>query len=204
MRFTKVGLTGGIGTGKSTVAQHWQRQGVAVIDADELAHGTLAPDTPTWRAIVTRFGEGILNADRTVNRPRLADIVFGDETQRAALNAIVHPVVRQRWTEWLAKAAAAGNARAGVVAIPLLYEVGVESEFDVVVCVGCSEATQRARLKAKGLSEAQMQARITSQWPVTRKMERADFVIWNDGTLETLQRQADLIWATIEENHHAP
>ncbi len=204
MRFTKVGLTGGIGTGKSTVAEHWKRRGAAVIDADELAHGTLTPDTPTWRAVVTRFGEGILNADRTVNRPRLAGIVFADEKQRTALNAIVHPVVRQMWTDWLAKITTAGNVNVAVVAIPLLYEVGVEGEFDCVVCVGCSAAAQRARLAAKGLSDAQAQARMASQWPVPQKMERADFVIWNDGTLETLQRQADVIWATIQENHHAP
>jgi dephospho-CoA kinase len=201
---TKVGLTGGIATGKSTVSRHWQEAGATVIEADELAHRTLEPDTPTWEAIVRAFGKEILNADRTVNRPQLAEIVFGDEQKRRTLNAIVHPAVLQMWTEQLDKLTREGKTRVAVASIPLLYEVGVEKEFDCVVVVACPEQTQLARLATKGMSETQSRARIRAQWSLQQKMDRADFVIWNDGAREVLDRQADIIWATIKENHHAP
>jgi dephospho-CoA kinase len=200
----KVGLTGGIGTGKSTVAQHWQRAGAALIDADQLAHETLAPDTPTWMQVVTTFGEEILKPDRTVNRPKLGEIVFGNETKRLQLNQIVHPAVHRMWLDRLAELSAEGRARVAVVAIPLLFEIGAQDEFDWVVVVACSEQSQLARLRAKGLTQEQALARIRAQWPLPRKMDHADFVIWNDGALETLQRQADIIWARMKENHHAP
>ena len=202
---TKVGLTGGIASGKSTVSRRWQHKaGATVIEADKLAHRTLEPDTPTWAAIVRTFGQGILNADRTVNRPKLGEVVFADEQKRLALNAIVHPAVLQMWTEELDKLTREGKTRVAVAAIPLLYEVGAEKEFDCVVVVACPEQTQLARLAAKGMNETQARARLRAQWPVQRKMDRADYVVWNDGTLEILHQQADIIWATIKENHHAP
>jgi dephospho-CoA kinase len=201
---TKVSLTGGIATGKSTVSHRWQQAGAAVVDSDELAHRTLDPDTPTWEAVVRTFGKDILNADRTVNRPKLAEIVFGDEQKRLALNAIVHPAVLGMWEHELAKLAREGETQVAVVSVPLLYEVGLEKQFDCIVVVGCAEQTQLARLAAKGMSEAQARARIRAQWPLQQKMDRADLVIWNDGSLEVLDRQADIIWATIKENHHAP
>lgn len=199
----KVGLTGGIATGKSTVSQHWQRAGAAIIEADALAHQTLLPDTPTWQEVVRVFGEEILNADRTVNRPKLGDIVFGNEQKRLALNRIVHPAVARMWTEGLDKLARDGKTEVAVVSIPLLYEVGAEKQFDWIVVVASSEPTRLARLATKGMTEAQARARIRAQWPLQQKMDRADFVIWNDGALEMLHRQADIIWETIKENHHA-
>lgn len=201
---TRIGLTGGIATGKSTVSRHWQEAGATVIEADELAHRALEPDTPTWEAIVRAFGKDILNADRTVNRPKLAEIVFGDEQKRRTLNTIVHPAVLQMWTEQLDKLTREGKTRVAVTSIPLLYEVGVEKDFDCVVVVACPEQTQLTRLAAKGMSETQARARIRAQWPLQQKMDRADFVIWNNGVLEVLHRQADIIWATIKENCHAP
>ena len=205
MRLRKIGLTGGIAAGKSTVANRWSRlSGTAVIDTDDLAHQTLTPGTPTYAAIVKTFGRHILNADQTISRRALGEIVFADEQKRLVLNRIVHPAVRQMWDEALAGLARGGQTEVAVAMIPLLFEVGAEHEFDCVVTVGCSEQTQLARLAAKGLGDAQARARIQSQWPLQKKIDRADYVIWNDGSREVLDQQADIIWATIKESHHAP
>lgn len=202
-RQVKIGLTGGIATGKSTVLRRWQERGAHGVEADQLAHDTLAPGTATWTEVVRVFGDAVVNPDRTINRRALGDIVFNNEPQRLALNRIVHPAVRQLWTRWLQEQAATAPDAPAVVAIPLLYEVGAETEFDRVVAVGCSEATQLARLTAKGMTADQARARIRAQWPVTQKMERADFVIWNDGLPAGLERQADLLWQILKENAHA-
>jgi dephospho-CoA kinase len=203
-RLIKVGLTGGIATGKSTTLEHWQQAGAAGIDADELAHQAVTPDTPAWGEIVRTFGREILHTDRTVNRPKLGDIVFADEGKRTALNRILHPAVAAMWTEQIEKLERGGEAQVVVVSIPLLYEVAVETQFDCVVVVGCSEQTQFSRLAHKGLGEPQARARIRAQWPLQTKMDRADFVIWNDGALREHSEQADMIWATIKESTHAP
>lgn len=198
----RLGLTGGIAAGKSTVARRWQETGAVVVDTDALAHQTLAPDTPTWVEIVRVFGADILNPDRTIHRRRLGEIVFRDEAKRQQLNGIVHPAVRKVWMAELDRLAREEQTEAAVVSIPLLFEVAAEKEFDCVVAVGCSEQTQLARLAAKGLDETQGRARIRAQWPVQTKLDRADFVIWNDGSLPVLDRQADLIWKTIKETDY--
>ena len=202
-RLIKVGLTGGIATGKSTTFQHWQQAGTAGIDADELAHRALEPESPTWEEVVKTFGSEILNEDRTVNRPKLGDIVFADEGKRTALNRIIHPAVGRMWAEEIEKLEHAGEAEIVVVSVQLLYEVAVEKQFDCVVVVGCSEPTQLARLARKGLSEPQARARIRAQWPLPTKMDRADFVIWNDGSLPMLVKQAEVVWANMKESYHA-
>jgi len=203
-RLIKVGLTGGIATGKSTTLDFWRTRGAAVLDADEYAHRALAPDTPTGQEVARTFGNEVVNADRTVNRARLGEIVFANAEQREALNRIIHPAVERMWKEDVERLQREGRAEIVVLAIPLLYEVAVQSEFDCVVVVGCSESTQLARLARKGLSEAQARARIGAQWPLTAKMDRADFVIWNDGVPAVFHRQAETIWATIKETYHAP
>jgi dephospho-CoA kinase len=203
-RLLKVGLTGGIATGKSLTLDHWRRAGAAGIDADDLAHQALAPDTPTWDKVVRTFGTKILNKDGTVNRPKLGDIVFADERKRATLNDIIHPAVGRMWAEAVETLEHEGNAEVVVTAIPLLYEVAAEAQFDCVVVVGCSEETQLVRLHHKGLNKTRARARIRAQWPLSTKMDRADFVIWNEGALEVLHQQAEIIWATIKESYHAP
>jgi dephospho-CoA kinase len=202
-RLIKVGLTGGIAAGKSTAFRHWEANGAAGIDTDELAHQTLAPNAPTWNEILRAFGNDILNDDKTINRRKLGKIVFGDQQKRLALNRIIHPVVHQKWIEEVEKLERDGKTEVAVVSIPLLYEVGAETHFDCVVAVGCSEQTQITRLTQKGLSETEARARIGAQWPVQKKMDKADFVIWNDGALRVLSEQADIIWANIKETHHA-
>jgi dephospho-CoA kinase len=197
MRLTKVGLTGGIAAGKSSVAELWRAKGAAVIDSDALARRALEPGTPTYAATVEKFGREILNADGTVNRRALGEIVFGDERRRQELNAIVHPAVREMWAKELA--ALPADTEVAVAAIPLLFEVGAENEFDCTVAVGCSEPTQLARLRDIGLDETQARARIRAQWPVQQKLDRADYVIWNDGSRAVLARQAEMIWDRIKE-----
>lgn len=199
----KVGLTGGVGTGKSTVAQKWRELGAGVVETDQLAHQTLLPGTATWQAVVKAFGKDILNPDQSVNRPKLGEIVFSDDQKRLALNRIVHPAVRTLWNEELDKLSRDGKTEVGVANIPLLYEVGAEKEFDCVVVVACSEATQLARLIGRGLTEQQARARIRAQWPLTVKIDKADYVLWNDGSRRVLAEQAEIIWATIKETHHA-
>jgi dephospho-CoA kinase len=203
-RLIKVGLTGGIATGKSTTLERWRFLGAASLDADEYAHRALTPDTPTWDEVVRTFGNEILNEDRTVNRPKLGDIVFADDGKREALNRIIHPAVDRMWKEDIERLKREGQAEFVVFGIPLLYEVAAESQFDCVVTVACSEQTQLSRLAMKGLNETQARARIRAQWPLAAKMDRADFVIWNDGTPEVLHQQAEIIWATIKETYHAP
>jgi dephospho-CoA kinase len=203
-RLIKVGLTGGIAAGKSMTLDHWRQAGAAGIDADELAHRALAPQTPTWIEVVRTFGLGILHKNGTVDRPKLGKIVFADEPSREALNRIIHPVVEKMWMKDVEKVEHEGVAKIAVVAIPLLYEVAAEAQFDCVVVVGCSELTQLERLTQKGMSKTQARARIRAQWPLPMKMDRADFVIWNDGLVAVLRQQAETIWANIKENYHAP
>lgn len=200
----RLGLTGGIASGKSTVATQWREAGAAVIDADELAHQTLRPETPTYAAIVKTFGKQILDENGAINRGRLGEIVFANEQKRLALNQIVHPAVDQMWKAAVSGIERSGQADVVVLTIPLLYEVGVENQFDRVVVVASSEQTQLARLAAKGLNPTQARARVQAQWPIQKKMDKADFVIWNDGSLAVLAEQADIIWATIKESHYAP
>ena len=190
MRLITVGLTGSIATGKSSVTEIWRAKGAAVIDTDELAHQTLEPGTSTHDAVLKAFG--------TVDRQCLGEIVFSNAARRQELNAIIHPAVLQRCRQQLATLA--GKTEVAVVAIPLLFEVGVETEFDVTVAVGCSEQTQLARLAVKGLTEAQARARIGAQWPVQAKMDRARYAIWNDGSRAVLARQADILWKKFKEN----
>ena len=202
-RLFKVGLTGGIATGKSSTLERWCSLGAASLDADEYAHRALTPDTPTWEEVVHTFGPKILNKNKTVNRPKLGNIVFADDRKREALNRIIHPAVERMWKEDMERLKREGRADVAVAAIPLLYEVGAESQFDCVVTVACSERTQLSRLARKGLSKTQARDRIHAQWPLPKKMDRTDFVIWNDGSLKVLQQQAEIIWATIKETCHA-
>ena len=202
----KVGLTGGIASGKSTVARRWSESGApdaAVIDTDQLAHRTLEPRSPVWRKVVDYFGRDIVNPDGTIDRRRLGELVFSDPEKRQALNQMVHPAVRQMWHDSTRLWEHEGRFRSAIVVIPLLYETGAETEFDRVVVVACHEQTQRQRLAAMGLTDDQARARLRAQWPTQQKIDRADYVIWNDGTLQTLSNQADLIWSALKENQNA-
>lgn len=175
----RIGLTGGIGMGKSTAAALLAEKGIRVVDTDQLARDVVAPGEPALEEIRAAFGSGVLAADGSLNRQAMAALVFSDAEKRRLLEAILHPKIRERWLGCLAEWKAAG-AVAGVVVIPLLFETGAEEEFDRVLCVACSERSQLERLMARGWSEEQCRQRITAQWPTQRKMDLSHGVVWTE------------------------
>jgi dephospho-CoA kinase len=185
----RVALTGGIATGKSVVGAELERLGVPTLDADVLAREVVAPGTPAFAAIVARFGDGILDEHRALDRRALGSIVFADESARRDLERIVHPAVQATINAWLDSMDHDGHNLA-VAVIPLLYETGREREFDVVITTACSPEEQRRRVMARDtLSELQARQRIAAQLSTEEKVRRADYAIWTDGTRENTTRQ---------------
>jgi dephospho-CoA kinase len=185
-----VGLTGGVATGKSTVAKMFKQCGAAVINADLLARQAVEPDKPAWRAIVKQFGKTVLNQDRSLDRQALGSIVFHNPKKRRQLERIIHPRVA-REQQRLVRRIAKGKPRAVVIyEVPLLFEVGVDKRVDKTIVVTADRKTQIARLKKRnGLSGAEAIRRIRSQMPLAKKIQRADHVL--NGTLHrpSLRRQ---------------
>ena len=192
-----VGLTGGIGSGKSTVAELLTSYGAVVVDADVLAREAVAPGTPGLARVVEEFGPGVLAADGSLDRSRLASLVFGNPERLAALNAIVHPYVAARRAE-LTEAAAAAHADAVVVFdVPLLVENGL-TDYDVVVVVDASAETQLRRLvDVRGMDESQARARMAAQAGREERRAVADVVIDNDRDLAHLREQVVHLWARL-------
>lgn len=187
------GITGGIGTGKSRVAALLRERGVPVVDADELAREAVAPGSAGLAEIVESFGPSVLAADGSLDRKRLAALVFADETARKRLNAITHPKVRQLSQARFAELDQRGVALAGYD-VPLLFEVGLDRVLRPIVVVAAAEATQLARILARdGSSEADARARIAAQLPLAEKRLRADYVLENDGTISELAAQVDAL-----------
>jgi dephospho-CoA kinase len=198
-RGPRVGLTGGIASGKSTVATLLAERGALVVDADVLAREVVEPGTPGLAAVVARFGPDVLTADGRLDRAALGRLVFGpDEDARRArrdLEAVVHPAVRARAAE-LEAAAAPGQPVVHV--IPLLVETGQAGGFELVVVVDVAEDVQRARLLARGgLSEEEADARIAAQVSRAERLAAADVVLDNGGSREDLVRHVDALWARI-------
>jgi len=177
-----VGLTGGVATGKSTVAKMFKQYGAVVIGADELARDVVKPGKPAWRAIVTLFGKTVLNQDRSLNRQALGSIVFRNRTKLRQLERIIHPRVA-REQQRLVRQVAKRKPRAVVIyEVPLLFEAGVDKRVDTTIVVTADRETQIARLKKRnGLSRAEAIRRIRTQMPLSKKIRLADIVI--DGTL---------------------
>ncbi|MEW2125286.1 dephospho-CoA kinase [Streptomyces sp. NPDC007259] len=192
----KVGLTGGIGAGKSEVSRLLVGHGAVLVDADRIAREVVEPGTPGLAAVVEEFGPGILTPEGTLDRPALGAIVFADPDRLAALNAIVHPLVRDRSAE-LEKAA--GPDSVVVHDVPLLTENGIAPLYDLVVVVDAAPETQLDRLvRLRGMTEADARARMAAQ--ATREQRRAvaDLVIDNDGPVEELEAQVRTVWAELE------
>jgi dephospho-CoA kinase len=193
----RIALTGNVASGKSAVAEEWRRLGAPIIDADELAREVIQPGSPGHARVVERFGSSVLTAEGAVDRARLRDIVFNDEARRQQLESILHPEIRRLRAEREAALAAAG-AEIVVNVIPLLYEVGMAGEFDVVVLVDAPEEVRLARIVEKrGLSVEQARRMIAAQMPATEKRRRATIVIENDATLEALAQRARTVWDSI-------
>lgn len=188
----RVGLTGGIGSGKSEVSRRLAERGAVLIDADVLAREVVEPGTPGLAAIVREFGAGMLLPDGTLDRPKLGSIVFADEERRRALNAIIHPLVGRRSQELLE---AAPPDAIVVYDVPLLAENDLAGFYDVVVVVDVAVETQLARLAGpRGMTEADARARVAAQ--ATREQRRAiaTHVIDNSGSLEELDARVDRLW----------
>jgi dephospho-CoA kinase len=195
----RVALTGGIGTGKSYVRHRLEQLGVPVIDADILARAAVAPGTPGLAAVVERFGTGVLDADGGLDRQALAGRAFGDAEARRDLEAIIHPVVRQRIDEWFVGLAPSVSAFA-VAEIPLLYETGRDRDFEAVIVVACSPATQFHRVLARpGMSEADAHRRLAAQLPIDWKVARANHVITTDGTFDETDTQVARVHAALQQ-----
>jgi dephospho-CoA kinase len=189
-------ITGGVGCGKSTVARVWAEMGCRVLDADDVVHELESSGGGAVDTICEAFGADLRNSDGSVDRKRLARIVFGDPKALSRLNAIIHPLVRQRFQEWLA----APGAGLQVAVVPLLFEVGWTDFWDGVVCVTCEPEEQARRLRARGWSDAEIQRRISAQMPLAEKERRSDWVIRNDGCMDELRRKAaDLLHALMEK-----
>jgi dephospho-CoA kinase len=188
----KVALTGGIATGKSYVLDEFRKRGVPCLDADALAHGVEAAGTEATQAIAARFGD-VLAPDGSVDRRKLAPIVFSDPAARRDLEALVHPAVYRAVAAGLRGFELLGGSRVAVVDVPLLYETGHAGEFDRVIVTAAPQAMQIERLVGRGLSETEARQRLAAQWPTDEKARRADFVIRTDGSFEETSRQVDAI-----------
>jgi dephospho-CoA kinase len=190
-----VGLTGGIGSGKSVVLREFVARGAVGIEADDLARDVVEPGTEGFTQVVEAFGSEVVAGDGGLDRARLAAIVFADADQRRRLEAIVHPLVRAE-TQRLIAAAPAGSIV--VNAVPLLFEGGRAGEYDGVVVVLAPLADRLERLQARGLARDEALARIDAQATDEQRASIATWVITNDGTVEELAEQVDQVWTAIQ------
>lgn len=197
-----VGLTGGIGSGKSTVARMLEERGAVVFDADVLAREAVAPSTPGHDAVVRRFGPNVLLPGGALDREALAGVVFADPAARRDLEEIVHPEVRRLFAEGCERHE--GTDAVIVFSAPLLVETGMHTAFDVLVVVSAPVGAQVERLvRDRGMAEGAIRARIDAQLPLERKAEVADVIVDNEGTFEDLDVQVDRLWAELRRRSAA-
>jgi len=187
-----LGLTGGVGMGKTTVAQFLAGRGVRVVDTDVLAHQLVQPGKPALSEIQAVFGCDVIAPDGQLRRQELARIVFGDATARHQLEQILHPRIRHAWQQQLEVWRSEGNALA-VVVIPLLFETHAESQFDKAICAACLPISQQERLSARGWTPEHTARRIAAQLPIEQKVARSQFVLWTEGCLESTHRQVERV-----------
>jgi len=185
----KVGLTGGIACGKSEVLKMFAEKGWQTRSADEMVHNLLDHDEKVRGAIAEKFGKDVINEAGQLDKARMADIVFQNPGRRKWLEDLLHPLVREGWTAAIAQAPSLN----WIVEIPLLFEKKLETHFDLVVCLECSPKIQLQRLCSRGLNEADARARISSQAPLSEKIEKSDIVLSNNGSLNFLRKQVQLL-----------
>lgn len=204
-----IGVTGGVGMGKSTCAQLLAERGILVVDTDILAREVVEPGQPALTEVAAAFGPELIGSDGQLRRDELARRVFATPAERERLEAILHPRIREKWlaqvARWRSSPSPSPGERVRVrghvlegpttcaVIIPLLFETHAENEFDVIICVACSASTQRERLASRGWSPEQINQRIAAQWPIEKKITLSNFVIWTDGPVQLHAAQLDLI-----------
>ncbi len=192
----KVGLTGGIGAGKSTVADLFSQKGAVVIRSDELARQVIEPQTPGFQQVIDRFGKEFVNSEGYIDRAKLAQIVFQDDAALKDLENIVHPLVRSKTNQIIDQHT---SETIIVNEIPLLLEKKMESLFDFLVIVISSEKNRLERLAQRGLTTEQATARMAKQVSDDERKAAADFLIVNDGNLDQLEADVEKIWQTLQE-----
>lgn len=192
----KVGLTGGIGAGKSTVADLFSQKGAVVIRSDELARQVIEPKTPGFQQVIDRFGKEFVNSEGYIDRAKLAQIVFQDDAALKDLENIVHPLVRSKTNQIIDQHT---SETIIVNEIPLLLEKKMESLFDFLVIVISSEKNRLERLAQRGLTTEQATARMAKQVSDDERKAAADFLIVNDGNLDQLEADVEKIWQTLQE-----
>ncbi len=192
----KVGLTGGIGAGKSTVADLFSQKGAVVIRSDELARQVIEPQTPGFQQVIDRFGKEFVNSEGYIDRAKLAQVVFHDDAALKDLENIVHPLVRSKTNQIIDQHT---SETIIVNEIPLLLEKKMESLFDFLVIVISSEKNRLERLSQRGLTAEQATARMTKQVSDDERKAAADFLIVNDGNLDQLEVDVEKIWQTLQE-----
>ncbi|MCS1408927.1 MAG: Dephospho-CoA kinase [Verrucomicrobia subdivision 3 bacterium] len=196
-RMSVIGITGGIGMGKSTVTDWLAETGMAVVDCDVIARELTAAGGDAIGEIVEAFGPTVLDADGALSRARMADIVFRNQECRERLEAILHPRIRIAWKARCRSYRSPGSGPV-FVAIPLLYETGASEEFDLIACVACGAVEQRSRLRARGWSDEHIQRRLGAQWNIDRKMRLADIIVWTGCSLKMAKRQVRCLIQTAE------
>lgn len=195
-----IGLTGSFGSGKTTIAKLFRKQGAIIIDVDDIVHSLYRPQSPSWKKLKRQFGDGILNNDKTLNRRKLAEIVFFDKRQLRKLCYIIHPAVIRQIKERLKKIKRKSKSALVIIDAPLLFEVGLQKIVDFTICVCLPRHLQVKRLlKNSGFSRRQIEARIRSQLPLGQKKKKSDFVIDNSGPLIKAEKQLTKILKYIKE-----
>ena len=187
-----IAITGGIGMGKSTILSQFQGLGAKTLDADDVAHDMYLPDRPAYATLLRRWGNGILAQDGTLDRKKIADIVFQSKEELAWLNSVMHPLVRNAIQD-----CANEDARPLFCAIPLLFESGWEETADKIISVWCDRETQMQRLIARGWSREHAKDRLNSQWSPERKVLLADFTIVSGCSWQHLADQCRIIYQNI-------
>ena len=194
----KVGLTGGIASGKSTVGRMFGELGCKVIDSDRITRQLFKPGHPVNAAVAKAFGPRVVASDGSIDRTVLAELVFKNADLRQKLNSIVHPAINQRQAEFLAQAAVEDSRAIGIVEAALIVEVGTYKNYDKVIVVTCTPKVQRERLRERsGLTSEQIETRIASQMPLEEKVKVADFVIDNSGDIGKTRQQVDSVYRLL-------
>jgi dephospho-CoA kinase len=193
-----VALTGGIATGKSIVAQVWGQLGCYIHESDTMAHELQAPNKPAWKAIVSHFGEKILNPDRTINRDALGAIVFTDRQEREFLNDLLHPLVMAKKRELVEKIDREGRYKIFVSVAALTIEAGYTKFFDKIIVIHCDKETQLKRLMERdAIDRMKALEKINSQMPPEEKLEFADYKIDTSGSLRQTLEQAEKVYRNL-------
>ena len=198
----KVGLTGGIASGKSVVSEMFAALGVHVAQADAISHRLMQPGEAVYYEVVARFGRGILNPDGTVDRPKLAEVVFSDPPRVEALNRIVHPAVLEEQDRWMEDVGRRDSSAITMVEAALILEAGAANRFDCLVVVTCQPEQRVERWARRTRTDletarAEVTRRMAAQWPDEEKIKAADYVINNSGSLDETQEQVKVIYESL-------